>query len=101
MNRLERRSAIKSGMNEKEAFDKTLKDTYMKGVFDGIHSTTKMYYYMIAYTLQYKLDLNQKDLVETVAAIFNNIDSFRTGHLTQQDFVNIMKEMNEMGIKME
>ena len=56
---------------------------------------------MIAYTLQYKLDLNQKDLVETVAAIFNNIDSFRTGHLTQQDFVNIMKEMNEMGIKME
>lgn len=51
-----------------------------------------------AYTLRYVCGFGKKRLPEIMHRILNNIDSFRTGHLTLEDCI---QELKEYGIDME
>lgn len=55
--------------------------------------------YMTAYTISYKLGLGKKRLPEIMGAILNNIDSFNTGHLSNEDFATIKEEVKKLGFK--
>lgn len=51
-----------------------------------------------AYTLRYVLGYGKKRLPELMHRILNNIDSFRTGHLSLEDCI---EELKQYGIDME
>lgn len=51
-----------------------------------------------AYTLSYVLGLGKKRLPETMQRIWENVDSFRTGHLNLDD---CLQELREKGIDFE
>ena len=87
---------------------KQIKDDqiYQKGIAEGMHRMAEVVFYMTAYTLDYKMsEFNKQftddELVTLMYYICNNIDSFRTGQLSSQDFIDIKKEMNEKGIYMK
>ena len=53
---------------------------------------------MVAYTIDYKLELPPEDLCDLMATILNGIDAYRTEHLTKEDFGVIKKELADKGI---
>ncbi len=94
MNRAERR---RLGRDIKP----TTSAEYEAGYKRGMESTTDILFYMTAYTIQYKLDLDKEKLQEIMMAIFNNVDAYRTGHLAPEDFDTIREEIRlEYGIKL-
>ena len=100
MNREERRRALKNGVNFKTVIDKSLSDEYDRGFNDGMKHVEDVVFYMTAYTIQYKLGFGNKRLCRIMHDIFNNIDAFRTGHLTKSDFATIKEEMNKLGVRL-
>ena len=74
---------------------------YEKGLKMGMHQMGEILYIMTAYTLEYKLELSQEDLVKIMMWIYNNVDSYRTGHLSLEDFYEIKKEMEQKGVRYE
>lgn len=101
MNRQERRRAEKQGYNRKDIMDQTLRDVYKQGFDEGMKHIVNAIFYMTAYTINYKLGFGKKRLQEIMYAIFNNIDAYRTGHLTIDDYETIEKEMNELGVRIK
>ncbi len=53
---------------------------------------------MTAYTINYKLGLGKKRLPSLMKSIIDNIDAFRTGHLSPKDFDTIKEEMKALNI---
>lgn len=51
-----------------------------------------IYNIAVAYTLRYVCGFGKKRLPEIMERIWNNVDSFRTGHLSFDDCVNELKE---------
>ena len=101
MNRAERRRNRQQGMSEVDIRERDRKDAYDAGYKAGMQSVVDITFYMTAYTIQYKLGFGKKRLQEIMRAIYNNIDSFRSGHLEPQDYDTIVEEMkNEYGIKL-
>lgn len=100
MNRSERRRAEKQGMSKKAIIDRTLQDAYEKGVKEGMRATVEITFYMTAYTLNYKLGFGRKRLQKIMFDIFNNIDAYRTEHLSSADYDTIKAEIEKMGVKM-
>ena len=74
-------------------------DGYLKGLNEGLGQAGELMFIMTAYTLEYKLELTQEKLVQIMTWIYSNVDSFRTGQLTTEDFFEIKKEMEQKGIK--
>lgn len=99
MNRQERRKLERKGVNKKVIMDTWSKDNYDRGFSDGMRFVEEAVCIMTAYTLNYKLGFGRKRLTKIMYDIFNNIDSFRTGHLTRDDFDTIKSEMSKLGIK--
>jgi hypothetical protein len=94
MNRAERR---RTGRNIKP----TTSVEYETGYQRGLAQANEILFYMVAYTLQYKLDYNKEQLQEIMMAIYNNVDAYRTGHLAPEDFDTIREQMRiEFGIKL-
>ena len=94
MNRAERR---RLGRN----IEPTTSVEYEHGYQRGLQKANEILFYMTAYTLQYKLDMDKEQLQEIMMAIFNNVDAYRTGHLTPEDFDTIREQMRlEFGIKL-
>lgn len=108
MNRKERRNLIKKQVPNSE------RDRAMKAVKIALEKQKEMYYKqvkeekmqaidviltMTAYTLNYKLGLGRKRLPDIMANILDNIDAFNTGHLTKEDFDEIHKQMEELGVR--
>lgn len=101
MNRAERRKLGKQGVSNKAIMDRTLSETYTAGYHEGMKAVSDITFYMVAYTLNYKLDFGKKRLQRIMRDIYNNIDAFRTGHLTTSDFDVIKSEMNKLGVSIE
>lgn len=99
MNRQERRRAEKVGMNKKQIMDRTLSDTYEAGFKSGMKHVIDITFYMVAYTLNYKLGFGRKRLQEIMYSIYDNIDAYRTGHLTVDDFDTIKADIEKLGVK--
>lgn len=100
MNRAERRRAERNGMNRKEIIDRTLNDSFEAGFKSGMKHVIDIAFYMTAYTLNYKLGFGNKRLTQIMYDIYNNIDAYRTGHLTVDDFDTIKADMEKLGVKM-
>ena len=100
MNRQERRRAEKVGMNKKQIMDRTLTDAYEAGFIAGMKQVVEITFYMVAYTLNYKLGFGRKRLQEIMKAIYNNIDAYRTGHLEVSDYDTIKADIEKLGVKM-
>ena len=51
-----------------------------------------IYSIAVAYTLRYVCGFGKKRLPEVMERIWNNVDSFRTGHLSLDDCIQDLKE---------
>ena len=67
------------------------------GAKEGVRTAIDVILYMVCYTLNYKLGLGKKRLPEIMNYILDNIDAYNTGHLTHEDYVEIKRQMNELG----
>lgn len=57
-----------------------------------------IYSIAVAYTLRYVCGLGKKRLPEVMARIWDNVDAFRTGHISIDDCIG---ELKENGIEFE
>ena len=79
---------------------------YEKGFKDGMRHVEECVFYMTAYTLYYKLNWDnlksgEKKLRQIMYDIFNNIDAFRTGHLTRSDYEEIKEQIKKMKVELK
>ena len=101
MNRQERRRLARQGASESYIEKRRKDEAYDKAFDDGMLKAIEITFYMTAYTLNYKLGFGRKRLVETMGWIYNNIDAFRSGHLSRFDFDTIKKEIEDMGVRLK
>lgn len=102
MNRAERRNYEKSGVSQGSIMQKYRKDAFDEGYKMGSRHIIEIVFYMVAYTIQYKLGFGTKRLQAIMKAIYNNVDSYRTGQLEPKDYDEIQKMMqDEYGIFIE
>lgn len=101
MNRQERRKLARQGASEDYIEKRRRDEEYDKAFDDGMLKAIEITFYMTAYTLNYKLGFGRKRLVQTMEWIYNNIDAFRTGHLSRFDFDTIKKEIEDMGVRLK
>jgi len=101
MNRQERRRLQRQGASEDYIEKRRKDDVYNEGYKEGMLKAIEITFYLTAYTLNYKIDLKGHDLSEAMYWIYNNIDAFRTGHLTAEDFNTIKKEIEDMGVRLK
>lgn len=104
MNRLEVRKLKSMGLSEGQIIQKAENDARDAGFDDGfkkgMKNCSEVMFYMMAYVAELHFDLSQEDLVKFMKRVYTNIDSYRTGQLTPEDFDIIKQEMEEKGIKM-
>ena len=100
MGRAERRAMKKNGLSDRDIRAIELENAYQKGIKDGMKQSIEIVFYMAAYTINYKLGFGAKRLQQIMYSIYNNIDSFRTGHLEPEDYKEIKRQMNKLGVKM-
>ena len=102
MNRAERRKQEQKGINKAHIMQTYRKEAYSEGYKRGMQDVVDITFYLTAYTLSYALeDMTPEKLQGICRRIYNNIDSFRTGHLTSADYDSIVEQMrNEYQIKL-
>lgn len=79
------------------AMQKYRDEVMQQGLQQGAKNTVSMVLYMTAYTLNYKLGFGKKRLIRIMTDIYNNIDSYRTGQLSPNDYKEIVNMMNQLG----
>ena len=100
MNR-ERRRKLARKYGENYAMQKYREEAIEAGAKQGARTAIDVIMYMTAYTINYKLGFGKKRLCRIMAQIIDNIDAYNTGHLTHADYVEIKKQMKELGFCME
>lgn len=83
------------------AMQKYRDEVMEEGIQQGMKMAIDTILYMTCYTLNYKLGLGKKRLPEIMYHIVDNIDAYNTGHLTPEDFIEIKKQMNDLGFSLE
>lgn len=101
MNRQQRRKLARQGASEDYIEKRRKDDIYEEGYKEGMLKAIEITFYLTAYTLNYKLGFGRKRLVQMMEWIYNNIDAFRTNHLTPEDFETIKKEIEDMGVRLK
>lgn len=79
----------------------TNNDLYERGFNDGMRKAVEITFYMTADAINYKLGFGRKRLQRIMYSIYNNIDSFRTGHLEPNDFETIKNGVEKLGVKLK
>lgn len=95
MNRQERRRQEKAGVSQPSIMQQYRKEAYDAGFDAGARSVVEITFYMTCYTLTYKTEYSKEQIQELARAIYNNIDSYRTGQLGPADYDEIVRMMNE------
>lgn len=98
MNRAERRRQERK-YGKVVAMQRYRDEAFELGRQCGQREDLEVILYMTAYTIQYKLGFGEKRLTNIMYHIMDNIDAFKTGHLTPNDFKEIKQEINKLGIK--
>ena len=101
MNRQQRRKLARQGASEDYIEKRRKDDVYEEGYRGGMLKAIEITFYLTAYTLNYKLGFGRKRLVQMMGWIYNNIDAFRTNHLTPEDYETIKKMVEDMGVKLK
>lgn len=76
-------------------FEESIRKEYEKAYLDELYTSVENFSIATAYTLRYTCGFGKKRLPEIIERIWNNVDSFRTGHLSLEDCI---KELEEYGI---
>lgn len=76
-------------------FENSIRQDFEREYYNELADSIEIYALATAYTLRYTLSLGKKRLPEIMERIWNNVDSFRTEHLSPKD---CMKELEEYGI---
>ena len=76
-------------------------DAINSGFREGVNTTYMVVMNMVAYSLNYKLGLGRKRLPEIMKTIADNIDSYRTGQLDTEDYKEIKKIVQKLGIYLD
>ncbi len=104
MNRAKRRELAKR-INTPQKLEKIVEETtrertaeIVKEYRQKIIDYTEVMVVITAYVLNLE-GYGKKRLPKIINRILMNIDSFRTGHLTPDDYLIIRKEMEKLGIK--
>lgn len=97
MNRQERREYERK-YGQAFTMQKYRDDAVNAGFKEGVNTTYMVVMNMVAYTLNYKLNLGKKRLPEIMQSIADNIDSYRTGQLDTEDYKEIKKIVRNLGI---
>ena len=101
MNRAERRKLEKKGLNTNSIMTRYREEAYDDGFHAGMKHVEDVMFYMTAYSIQLEFNLGKKRLQRAMRRLFNNIDAFRTGHLSPEDFQTIKEEMqNKYGVNL-
>lgn len=102
MNRAERRKQEQKGISKAHIMQTYREEAYSEGYKRGMQDVVDITFYMVAYTLSYAIeDISKEKLQDLCRRIYNNIDAYRTGHLTPQDYDTIVEQMrNEYEIKL-
>lgn len=100
MNRKQRREYEKK-YGEGFTMQKYRDDAFNSGFKEGVNTTYMVVMNMVAYTLNYKLNLGKKRLPEIMQTIADNIDSYRTGQLDTEDYKEIKKIVKGLGIDLD
>lgn len=101
MNRQERRRLARQGVSEQRIKERVKDEAYDKAYNDGMLKAIEITFYMTAYTLNYKLGFGRKRLVQMMSWIYDNIDAFRSGHLSRFDFDTIKHDVEKMGVRLK
>ena len=99
MGRAERRMA-RNSMNKADEREKWYSDGYENGFKKGLKYASEIFFYMTAYTIEYKMCLENRtdDLKYVMASVCNNIEAFKTNHLSPEDYDQIKEEMERKGV---
>jgi hypothetical protein len=76
-------------------------DAFNMGFKEGVNTTYMVVMNMVAYSLNYKLNLGKKRLPEIMQTIADNIDSYRTEQLDAEDYKEIKKIVKGLGIDLD
>lgn len=98
MNRQERRRQERLGVSQQSIYQRYREDAYNQGWHDGMAHELEITFNILAYTLTYKTGYSTKRIKELLHDLYNNVDSFRSGHLTPEDYDTICKELEEKGL---
>lgn len=77
------------------SFENSIRQEFEQQYKDELIDSIEIYSLATAYTLHYVLNLGKKRLPEVMERIWNNVDAFRTGHLSPLD---CMEELEQYGI---
>lgn len=77
------------------SFEQGIRQEFEQRYQNELIDSIETYSLATAYTLHYVLNLGKKRLPEVMERIWNNVDSFRTGHLSPLD---CMEELEQYGI---
>lgn len=94
MNREERRKLEKTN-SKLSVMERYRQEAYDLGYKAGQRDVIDITFYMVAYTLTYKTGYSKQKIGELVQAIYNNIDAYRTEHLTPEDYKEIVRMIEE------
>jgi len=94
MNREERRKLEKTN-SKLSVMQRYRQEAYDLGYKAGQHDVVDITLYMMAYTLTYKTDFTKEQVGELVYAVYDNIDAYRTEHLTPEDYKEIVRMIEE------
>lgn len=94
MNRQERRKLEKTN-SKISVMQKYRDEAYEQGYKAGQKSVVDITFYMVAYTLTYKTGYSKQRIRELMEAIYNNIDAYRTEHLSPEDYEEIVRMIEE------
>ena len=100
MNRAERRR-MEREYGQAYAMQRYREEVRKEGEQVGVKSAIHVILYMVCYTLNYKLGFGRKRLMRIMGQIIDNIDSYRTGQLDHNDYLEIIKICNKLGFRME
>lgn len=73
-------------------FENSIRKEFEKRYLDELYLSVENFATATAYTLRYTCGFGKKRLPEVMERIWNNVDSFRTGHLSVEDCENELKE---------
>lgn len=78
----------------KRCYQQAYDDGYKAGMYNEIEIT----YNLLAYTLTYKTGYSTKRIKQLLHDLYFNIDSFRTGQLSPNDYDTICAELEKKGL---
>lgn len=101
MNRAERRSQERAGVDTRNIMEQYRQEAYSQGYMAGMAHEIDVTFNMLAYTMTYKTGYSKAKIKELLRTAYLHIDSFRTHQLLPEDYDAICDELKDEGLSIE